>query len=59
MRWFGTEIIIPLAKAYEERHVDVFHCNTCDKYTARAVGTDFLLDVLFDFSEYSLVQAAA
>jgi hypothetical protein len=58
MRRFNTEIIIPQAKAYEERHVDVFRCNTCDKYTARAVATDFLLDVLFDFSEYSLVQAA-
>ena len=39
MRWFSTEIAIPpLAKAYEERHIDVFHCDTCDKYTARAVA---------------------
>ena len=38
MRWFSTEIIIPLAKAHEERHIDVFHCDTCDKYTAYAVA---------------------
>jgi uncharacterized protein with PIN domain len=37
MRWSSTEIIIPL-EAYEERHIDVFHCDTCDKYTARAVA---------------------
>jgi hypothetical protein len=57
MHWHSTEIISPPAKAYEERHVDVFRCNTCDKYAVGAVATDFLLNVLFDFSEYSLVPA--
>jgi len=38
MRWFSDEIVISLLKASKEHHVDVFQCEGCGRFTARAAA---------------------